>query len=114
MLAYFIMAYRTVKKYEEQTLSAYIRGIIYAVEEIEQKDILTMIDTNLIADFPFAHSINNEELSCYGLKVFYILLKSNRDITEKDIILQTEIIMRFFSARTIIIEAHKLSHNLIE
>ena len=93
-------------------LNDYIRGIIMAVENSNKKEILKDVETNLIAKFPFAHILNNEELMSYGLLVFYMLLKSNKEITEKDIVEQTEVEMKLYSARTIIEEADSLLDKL--
>jgi len=113
MLVYFLKAYKNAKQNNNNPiLNDYIRGIIMAVENSNKKEILKDVETNLIAKFPFAHILNNEELMSYGLLVFYMLLKSNKEITEKDIVEQTEVEMKLYSARTIIEEADSLLDKL--
>ena len=94
MIAYFLATHKRVKEQNKGTLSEYVREIIYSVEEIEKAEITKGINVSMFVNFPFAHILNNEELLCYGLVVFYMLLRANKEITEKDIISQTEVIMK--------------------
>jgi len=112
MLAYFLKAYKNAKQNNKPILNDYVRGIIFAVENNNKKEILKETEIKLITDFPFAHILNNEELMSYGLLVFFMLLKSNKEITEKDIVEQTEVVMKLYSARTIIEEADKILEEL--
>ncbi len=111
MLGYFIITYRRVKENLKSTnnnLDDYIR---YLIENIERKSILDNIDSKEIEKFLFHHSINNEELLSYAIVVFYILINSNKNFNEKDIIIQLEIEMKLYSARTILDEANKILEN---
>lgn len=114
MLGYFLVANKKVQEKRELTLKEYIRQLVIAIESIDKKYILTEIDVSKIADFPFAHILNNEEMMCYGLSVFYNLLNSNKHITESDIISQTETEMRLYSSRKIIDKAEKLLDKIEE
>ena len=114
MLGYFLVANKKVQEKQELTLKEYIRQLVIAIESIDKKYILTEIDVSKIADFPFAHILNNEEMMCYGLSVFYNLLNSNKHITESDIISQTETEMRLYSSRKIIDKAEKLLDKIEE
>ena len=114
MLGYFLGANKKVQEKQELTLKEYIRQLVIAIESIDKKYILTEIDVSKIADFPFAHILNNEEMMCYGLSVFYNLLNSNKHITESDIISQTETEMRLYSSRKIIDKAEKLLDKIEE
>lgn len=114
MLGYFLVANKKVQEKQELTLKEYIRQLVIAIESIDKKYILTEIDVSKIADFPFAHILNNEEMMCYGLCVFYNLLNSNKHITESDIISQTETEMRLYSSRKIIDKAEKLLDKIEE
>lgn len=114
MLGYFLVANKKVQEKQELTLKEYIRQLVIAIESIDKKYILTEIDISNIADFPFAHILNNEEMMCYGLSVFYNLLNSNKHITESDIISQTETEMRLYSSRKIIDKAEKLLDKIEE
>lgn len=114
MLGYFLVANKKVQEKQELTLKEYIRQLVIAIESIDKKYILTEIDVGKIADFPFAHILNNEEMMCYGLSVFYNLLNSNKHITESDIISQTETEMRLYSSRKIIDKAEKLLDKIEE
>lgn len=114
MLGYFIITYRRVKENLKSTnnnLDDYIRYLIENIENIERKSILDNIDSKEIEKFPFHHSINNEELLSYAIVVFYILINSNKNFNEKDIIIQLEIEMKLYSARTILDEANKILEN---
>ena len=111
MLGYFIITYRRVKENLKSTnnnLDDYIR---YLIENIERKSILDNIDSKEIEKFPFHHSINNEKLLSYAIVVFYILINSNKNFNEKDIIIQLENEMKLYSARTILDEANKILEN---
>ena len=114
MLGYFLVANKKAQEKQELTLKEYIRQLVIAIESIDKKYILTEIDVSKIADFPFAHILNNEEMMCYGLSVFYNLLNSNKHITESDIISQTETEMRLYSSRKIIDKAEKLLDKIEE
>lgn len=114
MLGYFLVANKKVQEKQEITLKEYIRQLVIAIESIDKKYILTGIDVSKIAEFPFAHILNNEEMMCYGLIVFYNLLNSNKHITESDIISQTETEMRLYSSRKIIDKAEKLLDKIEE
>lgn len=114
MLGYFLVANKKVQEKQELTLKEYIRQLVIAIESIDKKYILTEIDVSKIAKFPFAHILNNEEIMCYGLIVFYNLLHSNKHITESDIISQTETEMRLYSSRKIIDKAEKLLDKIEE
>lgn len=114
MLGYFLVANKKVQEKQELTLREYIRQLVLAIESIDRKYILTEIDVSKIADFPFAHILNNEEMMCYGLIVFYNLLNSNKHVTEPDIISQTETEMRLYSSRKIIDKAEKLLDKIEE
>lgn len=114
MLGYFLVANKKVQEKQELTLKEYIRQLVIAIESIDKKYILTEIDVSKIADFLFAHILNNEEMMCYGLSVFYNLLNSNKHITESDIISQTETEMRLYSSRKIIDKAEKLLDKIEE
>lgn len=112
MIAYFILTHRKIQKIDEPTLSDCIRELIILIEENNKESIQEKIDTNSIRDFKIYHLVNNDELMSYGLVIFYKMLKSNKKITEKDIIAQLDVEMRVFSSRTIIIEAQKILNRL--
>lgn len=114
MLGYFLVANKKVQEKQELILKEYIRQLVIAIESIDKKYILTEIDVSKIAEFPFAHILNNEEMMCYGLIVFYNLLNSNKHITESDIISQTETEMRLYSSRKIIDKAEELLDKIEE
>lgn len=114
MVGYFLVANKKVQEKQELNLKEYIRQLVIAIESIDKKYILTEIDVSKIAEFPFAHILNNEEVMCYGLIVFYNLLHSNKHITESDIISQTETEMRLYSSRNIIDKAEKLLDKIEE
>ena len=80
MVGYFLVANKKVQEKQELNLKEYIRQLVIAIESIDKKYILTEIDVSKIAEFPFAHILNNEEVMCYGLIVFYNLLHSNKHI----------------------------------
>lgn len=111
MIGYFLVAHKKIKK---STLSNYIKEIMIAIEKIEKKDILKEIDINKIARFPIQYSVDNEELMSFALVLFFKLLKSNKQITDYDIIEELKIIMCLYSTRTIIHKAenylNQISH----
>lgn len=108
MLAYFLQAHKKVEEKQSATLSDYMKEIIYAVEQLDRYNIMVIIETSLISQFPIAHILNNEELICYALKIFFTLLNSNKKITEEDIISQAEAIMSIYSSRKILAEAENI------
>lgn len=110
-LSYYIMAFKKVEKNEKIELENYIKAVIEEVENIEQTEILKTIDTGLIAEFPFYHTINNEELLAYAIIVFDRLLNSNREFNEYDIVKELEVVMKLNSSRNILYNAEKILEN---
>ena len=108
MLGYFLIAYKKVQDNKEERLADYIRELMCLLKNVDKNKILEMIDTSLIANFYFCHLLNCDEVMCYGLEIFYMLLKSNKEITKKDVISQTEVAMRQYSSRTIIDRAENI------
>ena len=103
VLGYYILAFREVNNNgDNQRIEEYVKSIVNQIENIDVKDILKNIDINIIANFPFYHTINNEELLAYGIVLFHRLLSTNTRFCEKDIIKEMEIIMRLDSSRTVL------------
>lgn len=112
MLAYFITAFNKVQKNNEEKLADYIRELLCTLKSIDKTKIFENIDINLIGNCYFHHLVNCDELMCYGLVVFYRLIRSSKKITTKDIISQLDTIMRLYSARTILDEAERILNEL--
>lgn len=112
MIAYFLVASNNVKNVDSIILLEYIKEIKKLLKTINRTDILKEIDTKLIESFPINYIVNYNELMCFALVVFYMLLKSNKKIMKQDIINQLNIEMTLFSTRTIKKEAQKILKKL--
>lgn len=102
VLAYLIVANNEIDKLEEKSLFNCIQIILKTVEDIDKKEILTKIDTSLIANFPFYHKMNNEEFISYSIVTFKNLINSNREITNENIVSEFECVMKLNSSRNIL------------
>lgn len=112
MIAYFLVASNNVENVDSIILLEYIKEIKKLLKTINRTDILKEIDTKLIESFPINYIVNYNELMCFALVVFYMLLKSNKKIMKQDIINQLNIEMTLFSTRTIKKEAQKILKKL--
>lgn len=109
MIGYLFLAFRRAKnKYTEERLTYYLRELMLSLKCVDKNKIWETVDINLVSNFPFSHIVNCDELICYGLMVFYTLLKPNQVITEQDIISQLEVEMRLYSSRNVTNEAKKI------
>jgi len=109
MIGYLLLAFRRAKsKYTEERLTFYLRELMLSLKCVEKDKIWETVDINLVSNFPFSHIVNCDELICYGLMVFYTLLKPNQVIAEQDIISQLEVDMRLYSSRNVTDEAKKI------
>jgi len=112
MLGYLLVAFDNVKKCKKRDLSVYIGEIIKLLKIVDKKDILKTIDIRLIANFPVCYLVNSNELMAFALVVFVRLLKSNKEVTKRDIIRELEVQMMFFSTRTILRECKRVLKNI--
>lgn len=109
MIGYLFLAFRRAKnKYTEERLTYYLRELMLSLKCVDKNKIWETVDINLVSNFPFSHIVNCDELICYGLMVFYTLLKPNQMIAEQDIISQLEVEMRLYSSRNVTDEAKKI------
>lgn len=112
VLAYYIVGFKNTKNYKNKKIEIYIKEIIKSIENINPKEIIDKININLISNFPFFYSINNEELLSYAIVVFNRLLSSNNTISEKDIVEELKNTMRLYSSRTIFLEADNVLNKI--
>lgn len=111
-LGYYILAFKEIKNNDNNKVTNYLKAIIYKIEDIELSNILNMIDTSLISDFPFYHSMDIEEVLSYAIVVFNNLIDFVEQFTEKDIVAELRTIMMLYSSRTILKEATRILNKI--
>ena len=108
MIAYFLVAFCKSENTNNIALLEYIKEVKKLLKTDSGADVLEKVDTKLIENFPINYIVNYNELICFALVVFYMLLESNKKIMKRDIINQLYIEMTLFSTRTIKKEAQKI------
>lgn len=110
-LAYYIIALEQVNYSQDNELGDYMKVVINNIENTNQKEVLDKINMNLIANFPFHHLLNSEEILSYGIVIFDRLLHYNREFYKQDIAKVLEDTMRLYSSRTILEKAEQILQN---
>ena len=110
-LAYYIIALEQVNYSQDNELGDYMKVVINNIENTNQKEVLDKINMNLIANFPFHHLLNSEEILSYGIVIFDRLLHYNREFYKQDIVKVLEDTMRLYSSRTILEKAEQILQN---
>lgn len=104
-LAYYIIALEQVNYSQDNELGDYMKVVINNIENTNQKEVLDKINMDLIANFPFHHLLNSEEILSYGIVIFDRLLHYNKEFYKQDIVKVLEDTMRLYSSRTILEKA---------
>lgn len=110
-LAYYIIALEQVNYSQDNELGDYMKVVINNIENTNQKEVLDKINMDLIANFPFHHLLNSEEILSYGIVIFDRLLHYNKEFYKQDIVKVLEDTMRLYSSRTILEKAEQILQN---